>query len=212
VSSDAAPAVRIVRLAVIGVVFAAAALAIPTGGVLKASGAGAPKADTDAALIGAFSGPDRQLVARGRAARGVGTKPSLDLKDLSGGGLLPLTGAGRPVVLTFVEPDCASCGDEIAKLAVVSIVFLDSVYVAVAAPDGQGAAVMRMLDEQGGTGIVLAGEDTGGTVAKALGVTKRPTTIVVGTSGTLDAVWSEPVPLNDFYTFMSKAYGLKKGG
>ena len=204
---------RLVRLAVVAAVFAAAAALIPTGGVLRASsvaGGGSP-ADADAALLGAFSGTDRQLVARARSSEAVGTAaPSLDLKDLSSEGDLPLTDAGRPVILTFVEPDCAACPAEIAKLAALSVVFLDDAYVAVAAPPGGGAAVRRMLDEQGGTGLVLGGEDVRGTVADSVGVTKRPTTIVVSEDGVVDALFAEPVPLSLYYTFLNKAYGLRK--
>ena len=207
--------IRLVRLVVVIAVFAAAAALIPTAGLLRTSGpaSGTDRAGADASLLDAFRGADRQLVARGRASKDVGAAvPSLDMKDLAGGGELPLTDAGRPVILTFVEPGCPACGDEVSKLAAMSVVFLQDLYIAVAAPPGTGPDVQQMLDEQGGSGLVLAGEDVGGAVAKSLGVTKRPTTIVVGDKGTLDALWSEPVPLSVFYAFLNKAYGLRKPG
>jgi peroxiredoxin len=181
--------------------------------VLGGSGpAAGSKSDEDAALLKAFDGPDRQLVARGRAAESVGKgAPSLDLKSFDGGDL-PLTGAGRPVVLAFASRTCAGCGPELVKLASISVVYFKDIYVAVVAPPGDKTAVEKLIEDEGGTGLLLAGEDTSNRVAKALGVTKRPTTVVVGEKGVVDAMWSEPVPMNVLYAFLKAAYGLKKPG
>lgn len=199
------------RLLALGLVFAGAAMAMPSTGILESVPGGAGSgSDTTTELVSSFSGPDRRLVARGRAAAAVGTTaPLLDYEGWSGA-KLPLTGTERPVILLFAEPDCADCAPEIAKLSALSVVYFEDIYAVVSARAGTKTAVKRILDESSGGGLLLGGEDVGDLVAKGLGVKVRPSTAIIGPKGTVDAVWSEPVPLSVFYTFLQKAYGLKR--
>jgi hypothetical protein len=204
--------VRIARLLLICAAFAGAAAAIPTGGALRSSAPGTSatsRADATAELVGAFKGPDKQVVERGRAPELVGTTaPSLELRSFSGGSL-PFTGADKPVVLSFVEPNCDECLRELAKLAALSVVYFQDVHIAAVAPAGKSADVSRMLDESASSGLILAGEDLKDRIKKDLKISKYPSTVIVGPDGTIDAMWSEPVPRDVFYVFLKTAYGLE---
>ena len=206
-----APLVRVGRLVLVCVAFTGAAAAIPTGGALRSAAPGtsaASRADATAELLAEFKGADRQVVERGRSSDLVGTTaPSLELRSFSGGSL-PFTGADKPVVLSFVEPDCDDCTRELAKLAALSVVSFQDLHIAAVAPAGKSAQVAQMLDESASSGLVLAGEDLSDRLSKNLKISRYPSTVIVGPNGTLDAIWSEPVPRDVFYVFLRTAYGL----
>jgi thiol-disulfide isomerase/thioredoxin len=203
---------RLVRLVGICIAFAAAAVAIPTGGALIRPGPGGGGASAATAdLVSAVKGPERQLISRGRRHPAVGrSAPSLDFRSIDGGPL-PLSDAGRAVVLTFVSTACTDCVAALSTLSQLSASYFEEAYFAGVITAGGADDLARMLDEAGGTGLVLGAEDEPGGTQKTLGISSYPSTVVVGPKGTVDAVWSGLVPPNVLYKFLTAAYGLKRG-
>jgi hypothetical protein len=196
---------------VIVAAFAGAAVAIPTGGALLRSAPGVEETAVTSDLLGDFRGPERQFIERARAAPAVGrTAPSLDFESIDGGPL-PLSDAGRPVILVFANAGCERCTEALSSVSGVSTAYFDKIYFAAVAPGGQGNELRRMLDESGGTGLLLGAEDRSNRAQTALGVKVYPTIVIVGAKGTVDAVFTQPVPPNVLYKFLQAAYAIERG-
>jgi thiol-disulfide isomerase/thioredoxin len=142
----------------------------------------------------------------------VGTAaPILEFRSFTGG-TLALDGLGEAVVLGFLGADCERCLTEAQKLSVLSTVYYEDMVTAAISREGEGAAVQREIDDAAGTGLVLGGEDTGDAVARELGIKSIPTLVVIGPSGTIDAIFTEDVPLNVLYAFLKNAYSFEGEG
>lgn len=201
---------RLARLAMILVVFTLSARLIPTGGALGSSPIAGP--DARAALLDRFDDSDRPIVARGRSSALVGTgAPSLTFRPF-GGGTLAYDGLDRIVVLAFLGPRCDRCRIDVQKLATLSVVYYEDIYTVGVASAGTGRQTEQLIANEGGGGLVVGAEDIDNTVAKGLQITKRPTLVVVGPKGIVDAIWTEDVPLNVLFRFLKVAYDIERSG
>ena len=167
--------------------------------------------DSGAALLDAFDAADRAIVARGRRAPAVGVaSPSLTFRSFSGGELT-YDALERVIILAFVGPDCPRCSDAVQKLATLSVVYYEDLKALAVASAGSASEVAQTVIDTGGEGLVLGAEDLKNAVATGLKIKTRPTLVVVGPTGTVDALWTEDVPLNVLYGFLKAAYDIEGG-
>jgi hypothetical protein len=201
---------NIARLALVIAASVWAASAIPTGGALDTAPLSGADATND--LLDSFEGNERALVARGRAHEAVGSSaPKLRFRSFSGS-TLELEGLERVNVLLFVEPECERCTRGALTLSTLSVVYYEDIYSFVISTDGGATDAAQLVEDAGGAGLIVGAEDTGDEVADAIGIDKRPTLVVVGPTGTFDAIWTEDVPLKTLYTFFETAYDFKSSG
>lgn len=197
---------QLLRLsAIVGAfVFVAASIQPAPGG-----SASADSGQAESSAI-ALSDDDRRRIARGQTSDAVGTTlESFDLVSFDDGGPLRLTNAGKPVLYLFAQPQCEACEGEIAKLSALSVVFGDQIYAAIVASGGESIGVKVLRDFASGGSVLFGGEDVDNRLATALKIDSRPTTVVVGSDGTVDGIFIEPLPLNVYYGFLRSEYKLE---
>ena len=182
---------------VLGALIAAVVIA-PIGS--QDSGQGA--ADIPTIAPSRLTRGDQRLLEAGRSAPGVG-EPTPEIVFLTFDGTsIEMHGRTRPVVLLFLGSPCTDCEAELSKLAVVAVTSSQDAWIAaLAAPavsdDAQGA-----YDDAGAAGLVYAGTDEGGSIARSFDVQRTPATVVLDGNMRIAAVWQRSVPASVVTEFL----------
>lgn len=137
---------------------------------------------------------DGRLLEVGRSAPGVG-EPTPEIAFLTfDGAPIELHQRTRPVVLLFLGPPCTDCEAELSKLAVVAVTSSQEAWIAALAAPVASDDVQTAYDNAGATGLVYAGTDEGGDIARSFGVERTPATVVLDGDMRIAAVWQRSIP------------------